>query len=91
MLSSDGGTIDAWLEPNPDEPDSSIWRYLDFTKLVSLLETRALHFSRADLLGDPYGGSTAISISGHRDRGAQLLDHEPHFFRGLLASRVGIA
>jgi hypothetical protein len=41
----------------PDEPHSSIWRYLDFTKLVSLLETRALHFSRADLLGDPYEGS----------------------------------
>jgi hypothetical protein len=39
------------------DPEASIWRYMDFTKFVSLLETSALFFSRADLLGDPFEGS----------------------------------
>ena len=34
-----------------------IWRYMDLTKLVALLETGSLHFARADTLGDPYEGS----------------------------------
>lgn len=34
-----------------------VWRYMDFTKLVSFLETRCLFFARADKLGDPFEGS----------------------------------
>ncbi|MFC2005186.1 hypothetical protein ACFLUY_03065 [Chloroflexota bacterium] len=34
-----------------------IWRYMDFTKFVSLLENNALFFPRADTLGDPFEGS----------------------------------
>jgi hypothetical protein len=30
---------------------------MDFTKFVSMLETRALYFTRADQLGDPFEGS----------------------------------
>jgi hypothetical protein len=30
-----------------------LWRYIDFTKFVAMLETRALFFARADKLGDP--------------------------------------
>jgi hypothetical protein len=39
------------------EPDSTIWRYLDFPRFVSLLTTRSLFLPRADLLGDPFEGS----------------------------------
>ena len=39
------------------EPGSRIWRYMDFTKFVSLLETRQLFLSRADKLNDPFEGS----------------------------------
>jgi hypothetical protein len=35
----------------------TIWRYMDFTKFVSLLDTQALFFVRADKLGDPFEGS----------------------------------
>ena len=42
--------------PSPD-PAISLWRFLDFTKFVDVLERRALFFSRADLLGDPFEGS----------------------------------
>jgi len=34
-----------------------IWRYMDFTKFVSMLESSSLYFARADLLGDPFEGS----------------------------------
>ena len=44
---------DLW--PPPD--DAVLWRYMDFTKFVSLLERDALFFSRPDLLGDPFEGS----------------------------------
>ena len=35
----------------------TIWRYMDFTKFVSLVDKSALFFSRADKLGDPFEGS----------------------------------
>lgn len=41
----------------PDE--ATLWRYLDFTKFVSLLDRKSLYFSRADHLGDPFEGSVS--------------------------------
>ena len=41
--------------PPPD--DAVLWRYMSFTKFVSLLTTKALFFARADKLGDPFEGS----------------------------------
>jgi hypothetical protein len=38
-------------------PDAHIWRYMDVAKYLSLLESQALFFARADLLGDPFEGS----------------------------------
>ena len=44
----------------PDE--AVLWRYMDLTKLLALLEDQALHFARADLLGDPFeGAQTALT------------------------------
>ena len=37
--------------------DAVLWRYLDFTKFVSLLDKRALFLARADRLMDPFEGS----------------------------------
>lgn len=36
-----------------------VWRYFDFPKLVHLLESGSLFFSRLDLLGDPFEGSVS--------------------------------
>ena len=44
-------------EFNPPLGDAVLWRYMDFTKFVSLLDRRALFFSAADKLGDPFEGS----------------------------------
>jgi hypothetical protein len=41
----------------PQDPNVPIWRYMDFTKFVSMLENSALYFCRSDLLGDPFEGS----------------------------------
>lgn len=34
-----------------------VWRYLNFTQFISILENQSLHFSRADQFSDPYEGS----------------------------------
>ena len=39
----------------PDEVP--LWRYMSFTRFVSLLDKQALFFSRVDKLGDPFEGS----------------------------------
>ncbi len=41
----------------PDNENATIWRYMDFTKFVILLDKSALFFCRADKLGDPFEGS----------------------------------
>ena len=44
-----------------------LWRYMDFTKFVSLLDRSALFFARADKLGDSFEGSFSIRNKEMRD------------------------
>jgi len=37
--------------------DTTIWRYLDFTKFLDLISSRLVFFCRSDQLGDPFEGS----------------------------------
>jgi hypothetical protein len=39
------------------EPGATVWRYLDFDKFKSLLETKSLFFCRTDKFSDPFEGS----------------------------------
>jgi len=41
----------------PENPDLSIWRYMDFAKFVDMLETGGLFMCRADKIGDPFEGT----------------------------------
>ena len=50
----------------PTNRDIKIWRYMEFTKFVAMLDQEGLFFSRADLLGDPFEGS--IPLVNLRDR-----------------------
>lgn len=45
------------FEP-PANEEIKIWRYMDFTKFVSLIDTKCLYFARADKFDDPFEGST---------------------------------
>ncbi len=42
------------------DDSTKIWRYLDFTKFVSLIETSSLFFCRSDKLRDPFEGSLPL-------------------------------
>ena len=42
---------------NPPPLNAILWRYMDFTKYISLLEKQALFFARADKFEDPFEGS----------------------------------
>lgn len=42
---------------SPASDAAKLWRYMDFTKLVALLEHQALFFTRSDKFEDPYEGT----------------------------------
>lgn len=52
----------------PKKENAIIWRYMDFTKFVSLLDGEALFFSRTDKLGDPFEGSCPRKTVRVRDK-----------------------
>ncbi len=60
----------------PEDPDAKVWRYLSFTKFVSLLETQALHFARSDQFDDPYEGTVPERVQ----------EFAEEFFAGLSGS-----
>lgn len=41
----------------PPSANCTLWRYMDLTKLLNLLENRSLFFPRADQFDDPYEGT----------------------------------
>ena len=41
----------------PDNENIKIWRYMDFTKFMSLVDTKKLFFTRPDKFEDPFEGS----------------------------------
>jgi hypothetical protein len=52
----EGEKMQIKMENNiPD--DTVIWRYIDLSKLLDLLITEELHFTRADKLKDPFDSS----------------------------------
>lgn len=53
-------TFDKLFEPPPDI-NVKVWRYLDFTKFVSLLFNKGLFFPRADKFNDQFEGSFSFA------------------------------
>ncbi len=58
----------------PQYPHVKIWRYMDFTKFVSMLENRGLYFARADHMGDIFEGSVPTM---NRKNWRELYAHLP--------------
>lgn len=63
----------------PEDRSTPIWRYMDFTKFVALLESSELYFSRADLMGDPFEGS--YPNANIKRRLATSIPHDPEIQR----------
>jgi hypothetical protein len=63
--------ISTRVQPHPvfEPPDghAQLWRYMDFIKFVSLLDTAELNFSRSDMLGDPFEGSLPKPVAHQRE------------------------
>ena len=53
-------------EFQPPPTEATLWRYMDFTKLISLLEKESLFFSKATFLNDPFEGSVPIPTATKR-------------------------
>jgi hypothetical protein len=74
----------------PVSNNAKIWRYLDFTKFVSLLDKSALFFSRADKLGDPFEGSypkanVELRPQVYKDKvPPDVINHAPEFNKLLV-------
>jgi hypothetical protein len=43
--------------PQPQNPNDLVWRYMDLSKFIWLLDNKKLYLSRIDLLGDPHEGA----------------------------------
>ena len=50
----------------PDNENVKIWRYMDYTKFMSLVIDRELYFTPADLLGDRYEGSLPKLVASEK-------------------------
>lgn len=71
------GALDLSVSDN-----QTVWRYMDFAKLVSMLQLRGLYFSRADLLGDPFEGAIGLLRKEH-----DWDEHHLNYFRQVVVSR----
>ena len=56
------------------DPSTKLWRYMDLSKFVGMVSTSSLFFSRSDLLGDQFEGTTPLFSrdKNERDRLDQL-------------------
>lgn len=50
-----------WEVDKRVEPGTKLWRYMDLSKFLDLLETKTLFFGRADNLGDPFEGASGVA------------------------------
>jgi hypothetical protein len=67
----------------PEDKNIKVWRYMDVTKFISLLHTRALFFSRSDKLGDPFEGSYPLGNADRRLSAYYGYDRFPGIYHKL--------
>src|SRR5450631_1939536 len=74
--------------PPPPNRQISVWRYMNLSKLVWMLQKKALFFSRSDLMGDPYEGYYPRNITANQDEFIREVLHQtknmtPEFESGM--------
>jgi hypothetical protein len=62
------------FEP-PTDPQIRIWRYMDFTQFVSMLEAKGLLFTRADLLVDKFEGTMSRPLYDFLEQHSDVEQH----------------
>lgn len=73
---------------SPSDPETKIWRYMSFAKLVSMLDKRTLYFARPDTFNDPHEGYfSGAPIRVTRDDMVRNKETDAQkYLRGLIAS-----
>jgi len=66
----------------PNEENATIWRYIDFAKLVDMLDQSTLHFASLRTLEDPYEGVPSESALTF------LREHEQAMKEDLIAKGI---
>lgn len=68
----------------PPPQSATLWRYMDFTKYISLLESESLFFSRTNYLGDPFEGTVSRANLSARERHFSRLGKKPKELQNYL-------
>lgn len=77
------GGDEKWTPPQPST-DSTVWRYMNFTELMSVLERGSLWFSDIHQFSDPYEGTVPRSnIEDEIKQLAEQADIDPEIARTI--------
>jgi capsid portal protein len=57
----------------PSNKHARIWRYLDFTKFVSMLETKSLWFTQLAKMEDTFEGSYSLHQFKEMQENAEMI------------------
>ena len=63
----------------PTNPDIKIWRYMNLTKFLWILQHGGLYFSRSDHLGDPFEGHYTLANAKEEDESVATQMTDPVF------------
>ena len=93
MKSAANGTADSQATPYslfmpPANPDIALWRYMDFTKFVSMLQNDGLYFPTVAMLVDSFEGSYARGNEEFRPRVYKHLPNRFHLTAGQMVKRL---
>jgi hypothetical protein len=74
----------------PTNSDIKVWRYMDIAKYLGMLQQRALFFTRATMLGDPFEGSSTKPMVAAREYVLQHRATDPALarFKGIPAAAI---
>jgi hypothetical protein len=57
--------------PEPESHAVPVWRFTNISKLLSLLTTKSIYFTRSDLLGDPHEGAYPVRLQANGEMSSE--------------------
>lgn len=73
-----------WESDKRVSPDAVLWRYMDFARLIALLDSGGLHFARVDQFADPFEAA-----SGSKELQPRWDEHYLEFLRQAIRTVPG--
>src|SRR5262245_61926723 len=58
----------------PSDNSISVWRYMDLSKFIWMIQRNALYFRRSDLMGDPFEGHYTKAIADQEEEYIRTLE-----------------